>query len=118
MVIELRDRSGGNICNTHLVGSKVLNHTIKMQKLRDIWRILNPHKDEFTYHRPQTNIHSSLDRIFASNDLQIIKSPIMPPVLRPRNLTRRFYTESQNPQPGILETKHINFTTWKFPNSN
>lgn len=36
MVIELSDRSGGNICNTHLVGSKVFNYTIKMQKLRDI----------------------------------------------------------------------------------
>lgn len=36
MVIELSDRSGGNICNTHVVGSKVLNYTIKMQKLRDI----------------------------------------------------------------------------------
>lgn len=78
MVIELRDRSGGNICNTHLVGSTALNHIIKMQKLRDIWKILNLHKNEFTYHRPQTNIHSKLDKIYASNNLQTNKSQIIP----------------------------------------
>ena len=49
-----------------------------MQKLRDIWKILNLHENEFTYHRPQTNIHSTLDKIYASNNLQIDKSQIIP----------------------------------------
>ena len=61
MVLELKDRIGGTICNTHLVGSVSLTKLINTQKLHDAWRKINPNKTEYTYHRNQSNIHSKLE---------------------------------------------------------
>lgn len=44
MAQELKDRMGGAICNTHLVGSDVLTKLIKLQNLHDTWRKVNPEK--------------------------------------------------------------------------
>ena len=74
MVQELRDRSGGIVCNTHLVGSANLNKLTETQKLQNNWRKINPEKIEFTNHRLQSNIHSRLDRIYASHNLHITNS--------------------------------------------
>ena len=59
MVEDLNDRFEVSICNTHLVGSQALSNIIQNQSLQDTWRKTNPHKSEFTYHRIQSNIHSS-----------------------------------------------------------
>ena len=55
-----------------------MNKLTKTQKLYDTWRKVNPEKIEFTYHRPLSDIHSRLDRIYASNNLQTTKSEILP----------------------------------------
>ena len=78
MVLELKDRIGGTICNTHLVGSVSLTKLINTQKLHDAWRKINPNKTEYTYHRNQSNIHSKLDRIYASQNISILNSSILP----------------------------------------
>ena len=51
MVLELKDRIGGTICNTHLVGSVSLNKLINIQKLHDTWRKKTQSKTEYTFHR-------------------------------------------------------------------
>ena len=58
MVEELKDRLGGAINKTRLVGSENLKKLIQIQNLHDTWRKVNPEKIEFTYHRNQSNIHS------------------------------------------------------------
>ena len=78
MVLEFRDRMGGTICNTHLAGSVSLNKLIKTQKLLDTWRKINPEKIDFTYHRIPSNIHSRLERTYASQSISIINSTILP----------------------------------------
>ena len=70
IVTNLKDRIGGTICNTHLVGSVTLNKILNTQTLYDTWRKKNTQKIEFTYHRPKSDIHSRLDRIYASHNLQ------------------------------------------------
>ena len=69
MVIELRDRIGGTICNSHLVGSISLNQIIFNQKLHDTWWKMNPTKTEYTYHKNQ---------LYTSQNLTIVKSFILP----------------------------------------
>ena len=59
MVQELKDKSGGAVCNTHLVASTNLNKLIETQKLHDTWRKINPEKIEFTYDRPQSDYPSN-----------------------------------------------------------
>ena len=76
MVIELRDRIGGTICNTHFVGSVSLNKLINTQKLHDTWRKINLDKTEYSYHRNQSNIHSRLDRIYAYQFINIVNSQL------------------------------------------
>ena len=71
MVENLNDRSGGSICNTHLVGSQALSKLIQNQNLQDTWRKMNPHKSRFTHHRIQSDIHSRLDRIYATKNINI-----------------------------------------------
>ena len=89
MVTNLKDRVGGTICNTHLVGSITLNKILNTQKLYDKWRKKNTQKIEFTYHRPKSDIHSRLDRIYTShifNPINPINNTILYftfPVLRP-----------------------------------
>lgn len=77
MVLEFRDRMDGTICNTHLAGSVSLNKLIKTQKLLDTWRKINPEKIDLTYHRIPSNIHSRLDRTYASQSINIINSTIL-----------------------------------------
>ena len=78
MVLEFRDRMGGTIYNTHLAVSVSLNKLIKTQKLLDTWRKINPEKIDFPYHRIPSNIHSRLDRTYASQSISIINSTILP----------------------------------------
>lgn len=78
MVENLNDRSGGTIRNTHLVGSQALSDIIQNQNLQDTWKKQNPHKSEYTYHRPQSNIHSRLDRIHATKNMNILEAKIIP----------------------------------------
>ena len=78
MVEDLNDRFGGSICNTHLVGSQALSNLIQNQNLQDTWRKMNPHKSEFTYLWIQSNIHSRLDRIYATKNINVLYSKIIP----------------------------------------
>ena len=66
MVEKIRDRMGGSICNTNLVGSEALAKLIKLQNLHDTWWKANPENSQFTYHRTQPNIDSRLDKIYAT----------------------------------------------------
>ena len=77
MVTEFRDRTGGTICNTHLLGSIPLNdELLKNQNLQDTWRKMHPNKINYTYHRALSNIHRRLDRIYSSQNLDITDSKI------------------------------------------
>ena len=78
MVTEFRDITGGTICNTHLLGSIPLNELLKNPNLQDTWRKINPNKINYTYHRTLSNIHGRLDRIYFSQNLNIIDSKILP----------------------------------------
>ena len=78
MVIEFTDKTGGAICNTHLLRSIPLNELLKNQNLQDTWRKIHPNKINYTYHRTLSNIHSRLDRIYSSQNLNIIDSKILP----------------------------------------
>ena len=78
MVTEFRDRTGGTICNTHLLGSIPLNELLKNQNLQDTWRKIHPNKINYTYHKTLSNIHSRLDKICSSQNLNIIDSKILP----------------------------------------
>ena len=71
MVENLNDRSGGSICNTHLVGSQAISKLIQNQNLQDAWRKMNSHKSQFTHLRIQSDIHSRLDRIYATKNINI-----------------------------------------------
>ena len=78
MIEDLNDRFGGSICNTHLVGSQALSNLIQNQNLQDTWRKMNPHKSEFTYIWIQSNMHSRLDRIYATKNINVLYSKIIP----------------------------------------
>ena len=75
MVTEYRDRTGGTICNTHLLAIP-LNELLKNQNLQDTWRKIYPDKVNYTYYRTLTNIHSKFNRIYSSQNLNIIDSKI------------------------------------------
>ena len=70
-VENLNDRSGGSICNTHPVGSQALSKLIQNQNLQDTWRKMNPRKSRFTHCQIQSDIHSRLDRIYATKNINI-----------------------------------------------
>ena len=70
-VETLNDRSGGSICNTHPVGSQALSKLIQNQNLQDTWRKMNPRKSRFTHCQIQSDIHSRLDRIYATKNINI-----------------------------------------------
>ena len=80
MVTEFRDWGGGTIGNTHLLGSIPLNELLKTKiyKAQDTWRKVHPNKINYTYHRILSNIHSRLDKIYSSQNLNIIESKILP----------------------------------------
>ena len=78
MVTEFRDRTGGTICNTHLLVSIPPNELLKNQNLKDTWRKIQPNKINYTYHRTLSNIHRRLDRIYSSQNFNIINSKILP----------------------------------------
>ena len=69
IVTEFRDRTGGTICNAHILGSIPLNELLKNQHLQDTWQKIHPNKFNYTYHRTLSNIHSRLDRIYSSQNL-------------------------------------------------
>ena len=78
MVTEFRDRTGGTICNTHLLGSLPLNELLINQNLQDTWRKIHSNKINDAYHRTLSNIHSRLYRICSSQNLNVIDSKILP----------------------------------------
>ena len=78
MFTEFRDRTGNTICNTHLLGSVPLNELLKNQNLEDARRKIHANKINYTYHRRLSNIHSRLDMIYSSQNLNIIDSKILP----------------------------------------
>lgn len=78
LVEDLNDRTDGSVCNTHLVGSEALTEIIQGQNLHETWWKMSPHKSKFTYHRTQSNIHSSLDTIYVTENINILNSKIMP----------------------------------------
>ena len=63
LATEFRDRTGGRICNAHLLGSFPLNELLKNQNLQDTWRKIHPNKINYTYHRTLSNIQSIVDWI-------------------------------------------------------
>ena len=69
MAEELKDRLGGAICNIYLLGSEALRKIIKFEELHDTWQKANPEKIEFTCHRNQSNIHSSLAKFMQPKTL-------------------------------------------------
>ena len=78
MVQQLKDRLGGAINNTHLVGSENLKKLIQIQNLHNTWSKVHPEKIEFTDHRHQSNIHSRLNKIYPTKTLPILSSKILP----------------------------------------
>ena len=78
MVQKLKDRLGGAINNTHLVGSENLKKLIQNQNLHNTWSKVHSEKIEFTYHRHQSNIHSRLDKIYPTKTLPVLSSEILP----------------------------------------
>ena len=70
-VENLNDRSGGSICNTHPVRSQALSKLIQNQNLQDTWRKMNPRKSRFSHCQIQSDIHSRLDRIYATKNINI-----------------------------------------------
>ena len=62
---------------------------------------IKPKKNEFTYHRPQSNIHSRVDKIYASNNLNITQSQIIPlQYLDHEALLAEFTVRYRTPGPG------------------
>ena len=77
MVEEIKESLDGAMNNTDLLGSENLKKLIQIQNLHDAWRKENPEKIKFTYHRHQSNIHSRLDKIYATKTLPILSSKII-----------------------------------------
>ena len=78
MVTEFRDKTGGTISNAHLLGSIPLNELLKNQNLQDTWQKIHSNKINYTYHRTVSKFHSRLDRIYSSQNLNLIHSKILP----------------------------------------
>ena len=78
MATEFRDRTGGAIFNTHLLGSIPLNKLLKNQNLQHTWRKIHTNKINYTYHRTLSNINSRLDRIYFSQNFNTVHSKILP----------------------------------------
>ena len=78
MVTVFRDRKGGTICKAHLLSSNSLNELLKNQNLQSTRRKIHPNKINYTYHRALSNIHSRLDRICSSQNVNLIDSKILP----------------------------------------
>ena len=78
MVTEFRDKTGGTICNTHLLGSIPLNELLKNHNLQDTWRKIHLNKINYTYHRTLSNIHSRFDKIYSSQNLNLMDSKTLP----------------------------------------
>ena len=107
MVTEFRDLPGGTICNTHLLGSIPLNELPKNQNPRDTWQKIHPKKINYIYHITLSNIHSRLDRIYSSQNLNIIDSKMLP----------FLYSDRQNSCSRILEINYLNSGARNLPNS-
>ena len=121
MVTDLKDRIEGNICNKYLVGSISLNEIVNTQTFFDTWRKRNPTTVDFIYHRPQSNTHSRLDRIYASHKLKTINSHILPFQYSDREaLVTEFTLGSGTRDPGYwkLNTFILQHETFKKAKGN
>ena len=68
----LLDRKGGHPNNTHLLGLTHLKKIKQTNNLVETWRKENPHKNLFTYHNKNKQIHSRIDRFYIKNNQKII----------------------------------------------
>ena len=121
MVTKFKDRTGGTICNTHLLGSIPLNELLKNQNLQDTWRKIHPKKINCTYHRTLSNIHSRLDRIYSSQNLNIIDSKILPFEYSDRDaLLAEFLLQVRTRGPGYwkLNTSILDHETFRIAFQN
>ena len=50
----------------------------KIYKTQDTWRKVHPNKINYTYHSILSNIHSRLNKIYSSQNLNITESKILP----------------------------------------
>ena len=65
MVENLKmDRRGGKPCKRHTYGLGIIKNLREGFDLVDVWRSQHPHAKEFTWHSPDGQIHSRLDRIY------------------------------------------------------
>ena len=71
------DRTGRNPSNTHQIALQNLNKKNK-HNLIDIWQKRNPHKRHFTYHNPDSTIHSRLDRTYIAKTITATTCQIIP----------------------------------------
>ena len=60
----IKDRRGGTPKNRHKYGELALKELVEGYELTDIWRTLHPHRRIFTWHKPDEQVHSRLDRIY------------------------------------------------------
>lgn len=67
----LLDRKGGHPNNTHLLGLTHLKKIKQTNNLVETWRKENPHKNLFTYHNKNKQIHSRIDRFYIKNNQKI-----------------------------------------------
>ena len=101
MATEFRDRTGGAIFNTHLLGSIPLNKLLKNQNLQHTWRKLHTNKINYTYHRTLSNINSRLDRIYSSQNFNTVDSKILPSQYSGHEaLFAEFHLRVRTPGPG------------------
>ena len=74
----LLDRYGGNPLNSHLLSLNYLQKIKQKNKIVDTWRKQHPNLRQYTFHNYNNLIHSRIDRIYANENLKLIKTQIMP----------------------------------------
>ena len=74
----LLDRYGGNPLNSHLLSLNYLQKIKQKNKIIDTWRKQHPNLRQYTFHNYNNLIHSRIDRIYANENLKLIKTQIMP----------------------------------------
>ena len=73
------DKLGRNPNNIHTIGIQSLKCITNKHNLIDIWRKTNPYKRYFTYHNPNSTIHSTLDRFCITKIIKTITCQIVTP---------------------------------------
>ena len=104
LVIDIqKDKKGGNPV-THTKALKVVQHIIDRLDLTDIWRLLNPDTERFTWRRRNPEIHCRLDFFLTSSSLNTIvtKADISPGYKTDHSLITLHLVNNPNPRgPGF-----------------